>query len=205
MFHPAYDIRAFVSITADLLYRVFVRYGTVQKIVVITKQTTESRAQALVQFDSGVTAENAKNMLQGQSVFIGENIYFTLDIQYSNLGDLTVNRNTATAMVFSPESATSPPQQPAAQHPTAAADWSHQAASAQPNMAYPVPQQPHQSGAQQQQVANYSNFAAAAPPAEPAPQQQQAQWHAQPAQQPQWQQPSAQAAVSPQQPPQQPY
>uniref|UniRef100_A0A7S4CNZ8 RRM domain-containing protein n=1 Tax=Eutreptiella gymnastica TaxID=73025 RepID=A0A7S4CNZ8_9EUGL len=100
MSNPMYDIRTTLQITADLLYQVFAPYGTVTKIVVIQKSTGENRQQALVQFDKHETAEQAKTYLQGQNVYVGSTVYFTLDIQYSNLEDLTVRTSSSTARVF---------------------------------------------------------------------------------------------------------
>jgi len=102
MSNPMYDIRTTLQITADLLYQVFAPYGAVTKIVVIQKSTGENRQQALVQFDGHETAEQAKQYLQGQNVYVGTSVYFTLDIQYSNLEDLTVRTSSPTARVFAP-------------------------------------------------------------------------------------------------------
>eukprot|EP00992_Anisonema_acinus_P008009 TRINITY_DN407_c0_g1_i1.p1 TRINITY_DN407_c0_g1~~TRINITY_DN407_c0_g1_i1.p1 ORF type:complete len:295 (+),score=72.75 TRINITY_DN407_c0_g1_i1:53-937(+) len=100
MSNPQYDIRSAIQITADLLYQVFAPYGTVTKIVVIQKHTGENRQQALVQFDSHQTAEAAKQFLQGQNVYVGTSVYFSLDMQFSNLDDLTVRQDSPTSRTF---------------------------------------------------------------------------------------------------------
>nr|WMV69965.1 polypyrimidine tract-binding protein 1/2 [Euglena gracilis]BDX17181.1 polypyrimidine tract-binding protein F [Euglena gracilis] len=117
MSNPMYDIRTTLQITADLLYQVFAPYGVVTKIVVIQKSTGENRQQALVQFDKHETAEQAKQYLQGQNVYVGTSVYFTLDIQYSNLEDLTVRTSSPTARVFATGGAVSQVQQFPAQAP----------------------------------------------------------------------------------------
>lgn len=66
------------------LHQVFAPYGQVLKIVVIQKDTVENRKQALIQFANHENAEQAKTYLQGQNVYVGTSIYFTLDIQYSS-------------------------------------------------------------------------------------------------------------------------
>eukprot|EP00668_Euglena_longa_P025989 GGOE01032510.1.p1 GENE.GGOE01032510.1~~GGOE01032510.1.p1 ORF type:complete len:297 (+),score=70.20 GGOE01032510.1:25-891(+) len=117
MSNPMYDIRTTLQITADLLYQVFAPYGQVTKIVVIQKSTGENRQQALVQFDKHETAEQAKQYLQGQNVYVGTSVYFTLDIQYSNLEDLTVRTSSPTARVFATGGAVSQVQQFSSQAP----------------------------------------------------------------------------------------
>lgn len=112
MSNPHYDIRSVIPITADFLYQVFNPYGRVLKIVVVSKQTTDGRTQALVQFDNVITAEQAKAILQGQNVYVGTQWYFTLDLQFSNLSDLTVRQQSQTAMVYEGPTTTSPAAPP---------------------------------------------------------------------------------------------
>ena len=92
MFNTQYDVSAAAQITPTIVYQIFGPYGAVEKIVVLPKNDSSAqnhnRVQALVQFDSKETAENVKNMLQGQPVTLGETITFTLDIQFSRMDEI---------------------------------------------------------------------------------------------------------------------
>ena len=104
--NPMYDIRTTLQITSDLVYQVFAPYGTIEKIVVIQKSTNENGQQALVQFNTAQSADQAKQYLQGQNVYVGTSVYFTLDLQYSHLQDVTVRSNSPTARIYSGAGAT---------------------------------------------------------------------------------------------------
>jgi len=66
--------------------------GLLKKIVIINKS---AGLQALVQYHTTQEATKAKNALQGTTMYAGPEIgVFTLDIQYSNLKELTVKQNT---------------------------------------------------------------------------------------------------------------
>ncbi|EAN90786.1 Double RNA binding domain protein 3 [Trypanosoma cruzi] len=142
MFNTQYDVSAAAQITPMIVYQIFGNYGSVQKIVVLPKnessQRNHNRVQALVQFDSKVTAENVKSILQGQPVTIGDTVTFTLDIQFSRMDDIKTS-NPAISLVINEDGVPQPPQPP------------------QPPMAPPPPppppapqQQPHPSPQQQQ-------------------------------------------------------
>lgn len=92
MFNTQYDVSAAAQITPMIVYQIFGNYGQVEKIVVLPKNDSSAqnhnRVQALVQFDQKETAENVKNMLQGQPVTLGETITFTLDIQFSRMDEI---------------------------------------------------------------------------------------------------------------------
>nr|CCC92909.1 putative RNA-binding protein [Trypanosoma congolense IL3000] len=117
MFNTQYDVSAATSITPMIVYQIFCNYGAVQKIVVLPKndssQRNHNRVQALVQFDSKQTAENVKNILQGQPVTIGETVTFTLDIQFSRMDNIKTS-NPAISLVVNEDGIPQPPQpQPA--------------------------------------------------------------------------------------------
>jgi polypyrimidine tract-binding protein 2 len=79
-------------VTVDLLWHVFAPNGFIEKIVIINKS---AGLQALVQYHTTQEATKAKNALQGTTMYAGPEIgVFTLDIQYSNLKELTVKQNT---------------------------------------------------------------------------------------------------------------
>lgn len=92
MFNTQYDVSAAAQITPMIVYQIFGTYGQVEKIVVLPKNESSAqnhnRVQALVQFDAKETAEQVKNMLQGQPVTLGETITFTLDIQFSRMDEI---------------------------------------------------------------------------------------------------------------------
>ncbi|KEG14309.1 RNA-binding protein [Trypanosoma grayi] len=119
MFNTQYDVSAAAQITPLIVYQIFVAYGVVRKIVVLPKnessQRNHNRVQALVQFDCKATAENVKNILQGQPVTIGDTITFTLDIQFSRMDDIKTS-NPAISLVINedgiPELPQPQPQQP---------------------------------------------------------------------------------------------
>lgn len=93
--NPLYDVSSFIPLSCDLLHQVFSPHGMVEKIVIITKNTGGG-TQSLIQYDNVQSATNATAYLQGQNVYIGNSpdLYFSLDIQYSNLPELKVHRNT---------------------------------------------------------------------------------------------------------------
>ncbi|CBH14408.1 RNA-binding protein [Trypanosoma equiperdum] len=113
MFNTQYDVSAATSITPMIVYQIFCNYGAVQKIVVLPKnessQRNHNRVQALVQFDSKATAENVKNILQGQPVTIGETVTFTLDIQFSRMDNIKTS-NPAISLVVNEDGVPQPPQ-----------------------------------------------------------------------------------------------
>ncbi|ORC85369.1 RNA-binding protein [Trypanosoma theileri] len=113
MFNTQYDVSVAAQITPMVVYQIFGSYGTVQKIVVLPKnessQRNHNRVQALVQFDSKVTAENVKNTLQGQPVAIGDTITFTLDIQFSRMDDIKTS-NPAISLVINEDGTPQTPQ-----------------------------------------------------------------------------------------------
>ncbi len=61
--------------------------GTIVKLVIFSKQ---GKDQALVQFERPEDAATAMDRFQGKNISSGCN---TLNIQYSNLGDITVKYN----------------------------------------------------------------------------------------------------------------
>ncbi|KAG8346974.1 putative RNA recognition motif (a k a RRM RBD or RNP domain) [Trypanosoma vivax] len=113
MFNTQYDVSAAAQINPMIVYQIFANYGAVQKIVVLPKnessQRNHNRVQALVQFDSKATAENVKNILQGQPVTIGETVTFTLDIQFSRMDDIKTS-NPAISLVINEDGVPQPPQ-----------------------------------------------------------------------------------------------
>lgn len=79
-------------ITVDVLSQVFSPFetdssGTVQKIVIFTKQ---AGLQALIQYSSNHAAALAKSSLDGKNIYAN---CCTLQIQFSNLTELTVREN----------------------------------------------------------------------------------------------------------------
>ncbi|KAL3633161.1 hypothetical protein CASFOL_026145 [Castilleja foliolosa] len=81
IFHMIYPI------TEKVLHQVFSPYGSVEKIV-----TSEKSAgfQALIQYESHLSAISARNFLQGRDIYDG---CCRLDIQFSNFDELQVKLN----------------------------------------------------------------------------------------------------------------
>ena len=100
MSKPECDIRTALQITADLLHQVFAPYGGISKIVVVPNLSAENRQRALIQFESTTNANQAKQYLKGQNVYVASTIYFKLAIQYSNLEDPTVGNSSASSKVY---------------------------------------------------------------------------------------------------------
>ncbi|XP_058087345.1 polypyrimidine tract-binding protein homolog 3-like isoform X2 [Magnolia sinica] len=74
-------------ITVEVLHQVFSPHGFVEKIVTFQKS---AGSQALIQYQSGQSAVQARNALQGRNIYDG---CCQLDIQFSNLSELQVNYN----------------------------------------------------------------------------------------------------------------
>ncbi|XP_043697981.1 polypyrimidine tract-binding protein homolog 3-like isoform X1 [Telopea speciosissima] len=74
-------------ITVEVLHQVFSPHGFVEKIVTFQKS---AGSQALIQYQSRLSAVSARNALQGRNIYDG---CCTLDIQFSNLSELQVNYN----------------------------------------------------------------------------------------------------------------
>ncbi|EPY36210.1 putative RNA-binding protein [Strigomonas culicis] len=129
MFNTEYDVSSAANITPEIVYRIFVNYGTVERIVVLPKnessQWNHNRLQALVQFDTKETAENVKNTLQGQPVTLGETVTFTLDIQFSRMEEIKTT-NPHTSLVVDEGGNTHRPitQAPVAEAEYGAQQWS---------------------------------------------------------------------------------
>lgn len=104
----------------DVLYRVFSRYGSVEKIVMFPKPT--GRCQSLIQFSSITEARVALSALNHRDIYDGCN---TLQIDFSRLPELVVNANTSRSWDFLLSPAPSELQAPAHQQtygiPTAGA------------------------------------------------------------------------------------
>ena len=90
------------TITVDLVHWIFAEFGTIEKIVTMFKDTVG--VQALVQFQHQSEAEQAKLKRVGYTLRM-QNMRgpgpseqpFVIDIQYSNLSDLTVRPNCSRA------------------------------------------------------------------------------------------------------------
>jgi hypothetical protein len=98
-------------VTVDLVYQIFNPYGAVLKIVMMNK---EAGIQALVQFAATDAAARAKAVLCGYTFYAGTDFgTFTIDIQFSNLTELTVRLNTSRARDYtiSPHAAATRSQQ----------------------------------------------------------------------------------------------
>lgn len=85
-------LNPYYSITVDVLNTIFGPYeihprGTVEKVVVFQKT---AGLQALVQFSNSESAAKAKAALDGKNIYSN---CCTLQIQYSNLSDLTIREN----------------------------------------------------------------------------------------------------------------
>ncbi|XP_065070144.1 polypyrimidine tract-binding protein 1-like isoform X1 [Rhopilema esculentum] len=74
-------------VTVDILHQIFSKYGTILKIVTFTRS---GQYQALVQYQSGHSAEQGKKNLDGQNIYTGCN---TLRIKFSKLTNLNVKYN----------------------------------------------------------------------------------------------------------------
>eukprot|EP00708_Paratrimastix_pyriformis_P002558 GAFH01001306.1.p2 GENE.GAFH01001306.1~~GAFH01001306.1.p2 ORF type:complete len:444 (-),score=96.94 GAFH01001306.1:396-1649(-) len=86
-------------ITVDVLSQVFSPFetdprGTVEKIVIFTKQ---AGLQALVQYSNPMAAAHAKGALDGKNIYAN---CCTLQIQFSNLTELTVRENSEKSRDF---------------------------------------------------------------------------------------------------------
>lgn len=91
--NPYYDI------TVDVLNTIFSPYethprGTIEKVVIFQKS---AGLQALVQFSNVDSAVRAKAALDGKNIYSN---CCTLQIQYSNLTDLTIRMNSETSRDF---------------------------------------------------------------------------------------------------------
>ncbi|KAH7815940.1 putative RNA recognition domain containing protein,expressed [Monocercomonoides exilis] len=89
----------FYSITVDVLNTIMSPYdtdprGTVEKIVIFQKT---AGLQALVQFSNADCAARAKTALDGKNIYSN---CCTLQIQYSNLSDLTIKENSEKSRDF---------------------------------------------------------------------------------------------------------
>lgn len=101
--HPSESRVLFVTVTRitrypvdiDLLYRVFCRYGTVEKIILFPKPP--GRCQSLIQFSSLIEAKTASAALNHRDIYDGCN---TLQIDFSRLPELVVNGNTSRSWDF---------------------------------------------------------------------------------------------------------
>ncbi|XP_074593159.1 polypyrimidine tract-binding protein 1-like isoform X2 [Brevipalpus obovatus] len=74
-------------VALDTFYGIFSRFGKVTKIVTFTKNAT---FQALIQYESSYNAQQAKQTLDGQSMFSSGNV---LRIEFSKLSNLNVKYN----------------------------------------------------------------------------------------------------------------
>ncbi|XP_058114359.1 polypyrimidine tract-binding protein homolog 3-like, partial [Magnolia sinica] len=74
-------------ITVEVLHQVFSPHEFVENIVTFQKS---AGSQALIQYQSGQSAVQARNALQGRNIYDG---CCHLDIQFSNLSELQVNYN----------------------------------------------------------------------------------------------------------------
>lgn len=74
-------------VALDTFYGIFSRFGKVTKIVTFTKNAT---FQALIQYESSFNAQQAKQTLDGQSMFSSGNV---LRIEFSKLSNLNVKYN----------------------------------------------------------------------------------------------------------------
>lgn len=74
-------------VALDTFYGIFSRFGKVTKIVTFTKNAT---FQALIQYESSFNAQQARQTLDGQSMFSSGNV---LRIEFSKLSNLNVKYN----------------------------------------------------------------------------------------------------------------
>jgi len=74
-------------VTVDILHQIFSKYGIILKIVTFTRN---GQFQALVQYQSGHSAEQGRKKLDGQNIYTGCN---TLRIKFSKLTNLNVKYN----------------------------------------------------------------------------------------------------------------
>lgn len=115
MFNTQYDVSAAAQISPTIVYQIFGNYGQVERIVVLPKNESSvqnhNRVQALVQFDTKESAQNVKNILQGQPVTLGDTVTFTLDIQFSRMEEIKTSSPHNSLVVPRPGQAPQPPQQ----------------------------------------------------------------------------------------------
>jgi len=80
-------------INTDVIKQIFSTHGYVEKIVIITKPDKD--LQSLIQFSSPESAVQAMHYLNTQTIYLGTDsvIPITLDLQFSNLTELTVKQN----------------------------------------------------------------------------------------------------------------
>eukprot|EP00286_Rhodomonas_abbreviata_P023653 CAMPEP_0181314790 /NCGR_PEP_ID=MMETSP1101-20121128/15010_1 /TAXON_ID=46948 /ORGANISM="Rhodomonas abbreviata, Strain Caron Lab Isolate" /LENGTH=236 /DNA_ID=CAMNT_0023421915 /DNA_START=483 /DNA_END=1190 /DNA_ORIENTATION=- len=81
-------------VSVDIMHKVFQVCGNIQKIVTFNKQ---GKVQALVQFEAPHEAGWAIERFQGMNIYSGCN---TLQIQFSNLTDVTVKYNNERSFDF---------------------------------------------------------------------------------------------------------
>jgi polypyrimidine tract-binding protein 1 len=74
-------------VTLDVLNQIFTKFGQILKIITFTKN---EKFQALIQMKDALSAQNAKNSLNGQNIYNG---CCTLQIEYSKLNALEVKLN----------------------------------------------------------------------------------------------------------------
>eukprot|EP00794_Sanderia_malayensis_P008074 gene8074-8938_t len=74
-------------VTVDILHQIFSKYGMILKIVTFNRN---GQFQALVQYQTGHSAEQGKKNLDGQNIYTGCN---TLRIKFSRLQNLNVKYN----------------------------------------------------------------------------------------------------------------
>uniref|UniRef100_A0A0L8FYE6 RRM domain-containing protein n=1 Tax=Octopus bimaculoides TaxID=37653 RepID=A0A0L8FYE6_OCTBM len=75
------------QINIDILYQIFCKFGTIQKIITFTKNNTY---QAVIQFSDPVSARSARMTLDGQNIYNG---CCTMRIDYSKMTSLNVKYN----------------------------------------------------------------------------------------------------------------
>jgi len=83
-----------ISISADIVWQIFSPYGTVEKIVMLTK---DQGLQALVQYSDSSGSAQAFQFLHNKVVYVQTEpaVDVTIYLQYSHLNDLTVRAQSA--------------------------------------------------------------------------------------------------------------
>lgn len=97
-----YNIRDVVSVAANDLHGLFSPCGTVHKVMILRKNSTETRQQALVQYNCRETCYVAFIYLHRIQVPIRPNFAVTLDIQSSRIENLKIITQTQFSRVYLP-------------------------------------------------------------------------------------------------------